>query len=171
MRPRVSLHTGLVTIALGLTSVSALRGQSPTVLPQNTIAVTSFSPDTLYLNSFNVTVQLRHTVAGLTATHYRVSHFSDFRDAQWQTYVPSPTVTTNSTWFTPDAGQTNRSTGTVFFQVRARNPNAGRPVALSGSGLPSKPGGTAEPSGTVTVQPDFINSNTVSKRLHVVFAG
>ena len=157
MRSRASLCFALATIALGVSSSSALQGQTPSILPQNTIAITSFSPDTLYLNTFDVTVNLRHTFTGLTATHYRVSHFSDFRDAKWITYVPNPTVTTNNTWFTADAGGNQRYTGTVYFQLRARNPNAGRPVSISG--------------GTTTVQPDFINSNIVSKRLHVVFAG
>jgi hypothetical protein len=173
MRTAIPLRFACLSVAVGLSVSPPAQAQLPgsNIMPANTISITSFSPDTFFLNSLSVSVPLRHTVAGLTPTHYRVSHFSDFRDAKWLVYVPAPTTTTDRTWFTADAGQNARFTGSVFFQLRARNPNAGQPMSLGGTGLPESPGGTSQKTSGVTVQPDFINSNVKSRTLHVVFAG
>jgi hypothetical protein len=172
MRPRILLSVASLSLAASVLASSAASSQLPgsNILPAGTISLTSFSPDSFFLNSFDWAVNLRHTVAGLTPSHYRVSRFSDFRDAQWITYSPNPVVTINRTWWTMDPNDNTRFTASMYFQLRARNPKAGQPVALSGGGLPEKPGGTAEKSGSLTVQPDFINSNIRNKTLKLVFA-
>jgi hypothetical protein len=159
MRTNILLRAVSVSFAVSLAASLVVPGRlsGQTLMAPNTISITSVTPDTFFLNSLTVQVPLRHTVAGLTATHYRVSHFSDFRDAQWITYVPTPSVTTASNWFTLVAGNNSMSSTIIYFQLRARNPNAGKPVSLTSGGL--------------TVQPDFINSNIRNKTIKVTFAG
>ena len=158
MRTSTPLHLASLTLAVSVVVSAAQAQPGSSVMPANTISMTSFSPDTFFLNDFARPMNLRHTVAGLTPSHYRVSHFSDFRDARWLSYAPTPVVTTERSWWTSVGGSSTNFSGTVYFQLRARNPNAGQPVAL-------QPGG-----GGVTTQPDFINSNIRNKAIRLVFA-
>ena len=159
MRTRSAIRVAALSLIIGVgsSSVAAAQPGSNILLP-GTISLTSFSPDSFFLNSFTFPVNLRHTVAGLTPTHYRYSRFSDFRDAQWIAYQPTPVVTIPQSWYTPIAGSSNTQfSTTLYFQLRARNPKAGQPVSIAG--------------GTTTLQPDFVNSNSRNKILRVTFAG
>ena len=85
----------------------------------------------------------------------RFQRFSDFRDASWLPYVTRPTVTVQRSVFpTVTNGQTQI---TLYFQVRAKNPNGGRPISSI--------------NGTTTVQPDFYVSAILNRAIRLRYFG
>jgi len=153
------LRLAVLATAAGLLIASVVGAQTLS----NTISITSgvtlktFTPiDSFYLNSTatSYSIALVHTVSG-SPTEYRVSRFSDFRDANWIPYVSRPTITIQRSVFPP---VTNGGTQiTLYLQVRAKNPNAGRPGTVI--------------DGKLTVQPDFFFSDPLGRRIRLVYAG
>jgi len=169
MKTGAVLQLGLLAAATLFASANPLTAsaQPPTQVIPTFIAVslTSFDPDARFLNpTFPVSLTLRHTATG-SPTHYRFSRFSDFRDAKWLPYSPSPVAQIPASWFetfTPAVGAFNRRV-VLHFQVRATNPKAGRPVSRTTNPL------TRET--TVKTEPQFLNSNTRSATILAGFAG
>ena len=161
MRRAHWLHLGLVATSLSLGIRTPSHAQpSPTIVLGSGVKLTSFTPiDSLFLNPTGTTfnIALVHRVLG-SPTEYRVSRFSDFRDANWLPYNPEPHMTVTSNMFTATGG-TNSGTSqvTLYLQVRARNPKAGLPISVIG--------------GKTQVQPDFFFSDPLSRRVRIVFAG
>jgi hypothetical protein len=154
-----SLRVALLATAAGMIIVSVAGGQTltPTVTLTSGVTLKTFTPvDSLFLNSTatSFSIALVNTVSG-TPTEYRVSRFSDFRDASWLPYVTRPTVTVQRSVFpTVTNGQTQI---TLYFQVRAKNPNAGRPISSI--------------NGTTTVQPDFYVSAILNRAIRLRYFG
>jgi hypothetical protein len=149
--------TIVVVGALGSAAGSAgAQTISPTTTTTSTgVTLKTFTPfDSLFINpSDHVTTALVNTVSG-TPTEYRVSRFADFRDASWIAYAARPSLAVPLTWFSPVTGG---SQVTLYFQVRAKNPLAGRPISSI--------------NGTTTVQPDFFFSTILSHRIRTKFVG
>ncbi len=157
------------------------------VSPHNLVSLTSFDPNALFLNpTFPISTPLRHTKTG-NPTHYRFSRFADFRDATWLPYAPQPTAQIPASWFesfTPTQGAFDRRV-VLYFQVRATNPRAGRPIGFTSSAptgpreIPAARDGTSntflpgQPVGEMVLQtePQFVNSNIKSKTILAGFAG
>lgn len=121
------------------------------------VTLKTFTPvDSFFVNptqsDFNVT--LNNTISG-GATEYRVSRFADFRDATWRPYDPRPALTIPGNWF--ESTSTSTRQVTLHFQVRNKNPKAGRPISFI--------------DGKTTVQPDFFFSDVLARRVRIVFAG
>lgn len=132
------------------------------VSPINVVSLTSFEPNAQFLNpTFPISLALRHTATGNPA-HYRFSRFADFRDATWLPYAPLPQAQIPASWFetfTPAQGVFNRRV-VLYFQVRATNPNAARPISV-----------TTNPFTRVrevATEPQFVNSSIRNK---VILAG
>jgi hypothetical protein len=89
------------------------------------------------------------------ATEYRVSHFADFHDATWSPYAAQPTLVVPRNWFPAIVGDATQIT--LYLQVRAKNPQGGRPSALI--------------NGKVTVQPQFFVSDSLPRRIRIIYAG
>jgi hypothetical protein len=159
MRIASSLRVALLATATGMIIVSVAGAQtlSNTISTTSGVTLKTFTPvDSFYLNSTatSYSIALVHTVSG-SPTEYRVSRFSDFRDANWIPYVTRPTTTIQRSVFPP---VTNGGTQiTLYLQVRAKNPKAGQPISLIG--------------GKVTVQPDFFFSDPLGRRIRLVYAG
>ena len=159
MRIASSLRVALLATATGIIIVSVAGAQtlSNTISTTSGVTLKTFTPvDSFYLNSTatSYSIALVHTVSG-SPTEYRVSRFSDFRDANWIPYVTRPTTTIQRSVFPP---VTNGGTQiTLYLQVRAKNPKAGQPISLIG--------------GKVTVQPDFFFSDPLGRRIRLVYAG
>ena len=133
-------------LSLGVGALSHAQ-PSPTIALTSGVQLKTFTPiDSLFLNptATTFTIALVHTVSG-SPTEYRVSRFSDFRDANWLTYNPRPSITLANNVFTPTPGNSSSSQVFVYLQVRARNLRAGQPVSLIG--------------GKTQVQPDFFFSD------------
>ena len=155
------LRTMLAVTALGLTVAgTTLAAQT---IPVSQIAISSavtlktFTPvDSFFVNptQSEFTVTLNNTISG-GATEYRVSRFADFRDAPWRPYDPHPTLTIPGNWFVSTG--IGNSQVTLHFQVRNKNPKAGRPISFI--------------DGKTTVQPDFFFSDVIARRVRIVFAG
>ena len=154
-----SLRAALLAAAAGMIMVSMAGAQviSNTIATTGAVTLKTFTPvDSFYLNSTasSYSIALVHTVSG-SPTEYRVSRFSDFRDANWIPYVSRPTTTIQRSVFPP---VTNGGTQiTLYLQVRAKNPNAGRPGSVI--------------DGKLTVQPDFYFSDPLGRRIRLVYAG
>jgi hypothetical protein len=159
MRIASSLRVALLATVTGMILVSVAGAQilSTTISTTTGVTLKTFTPvDSFYLNSTatSYTISLNHTVSG-SPTEYRVSRFSDFRDANWIPYVTRPTVTIQRSVFPP---VTNGGTQiTLYLQLRAKNPNAGRPATVI--------------DGKLTVQPDFFFSDPLGRRIRLVYAG
>lgn len=159
MRIASSLRVALLATAAGLVIVSVTGAQtlSNTISTTTGVTLKTFTPiDSFYLNSTatSFSIALVHTVSG-SPTEYRVSRFSDFRDANWIPYVSRPTITIQRSVFPP---VTNGGTQiTLYLQVRAKNPNAGRPATVI--------------DGKLTVQPDFFFSDPLGRRIRLLYAG
>ena len=159
MRIASSLRVALLATAAGLVIVSVTGAQtlSNTISTTTGVTLKTFTPiDSFYLNSTatSFSIALVHTVSG-SPTEYRVSRFSDFRDANWIPYVSRPTITIQRSVFPP---VTNGGTQiTLYLQVRAKNPNAGRPATMI--------------DGKLTVQPDFFFSDPLGRRIRLLYAG
>jgi hypothetical protein len=123
------------------------------------VTLKSFSPvDSLFANAAadapTFTIKLNNVVTGCP-TEYRVSRFSDFRDANWLAYSTAPSTVVQQTWFTaPVNGGTQI---TLYFQVRQKNPKAGQPISLIG--------------GKTEVQPDFFFSGVLGRRIRRIYFG
>jgi hypothetical protein len=151
----------LVTAALVGSFAGSLAAQTPIpvspIRPAGGVALRSFTPvDSFFVNptQSDFTVTLNNTISG-SATEYRVSRFADFRDATWRPYDARPALTIPGVWFegaTPSTRQV-----LLHFQVRNRNPNAGRPVSLI--------------DGKTEVQPEFFFSDVLIRRVRLVYAG
>jgi len=91
--------------------------------------------DSLFLNSTatSFTIKLYNAVSGCP-TEYRVSRFSDFHDATWTAYSTTPTTVIQRAWFPTMANGTTKIT--LYFQVRAKNPRGGLPIAINGGTQP-----------------------------------
>jgi hypothetical protein len=161
MRRAHWIEIGLVALSTTVLVGPVAQGQ----LPSSTISLTSgvtlktFTPiDSLFLNptATKFTIALVHTVTG-TPSDYRVSRFSDFRDANWIPYNPQPSITLANSVFTPTPGNSSSSQAMLYLQLRAKNPKAGQPVSLI--------------DGKTTVQPDFFFSSALGRRIRIVFAG
>jgi len=159
MRIASSLRVAALAGAAGMLIVSPVRAQtlsSPISTTLN-VALKTFTPiDSFFVNSTatSFSIALVHTVSG-SPTEYRVSRFSDFRDASWIPYVARPNTTLQRTVF---PAVTNGQTQIMlYFQVRAKNPKAGMPISVVG--------------GTTTVQPDFFFSDPLGRRIRLIYAG
>ena len=128
----------LVRVAALSALVVAVGGSAGAQTACTTSGVTlkSFTPvDSLFLNptATSFTIKLNNVVSGC-ATEYRVSRFSDFRDASWIKYSTAPSTVVQRTWFpTVVSGKTQI---TLYFQVRAKNPQGGFPTSLNGGTQP-----------------------------------
>lgn len=161
MRRAHWIQIGLVALSTTVFVGPVARGQLPSTTISTTSGVTlkSFTPiDSLFLNptATKFTISLVHTVVG-SPSDYRVSRFSDFRDANWIPYNPQPSITLSNTLFTPTPGNSSSSQVMLYLQLRARNPKAGQPVSVI--------------DGKTTVQPDFFFSSSLGRRIRIIFAG
>jgi len=146
------------TIAVALSAGSTrMAAQTISTTTTTSVALKTFTPvDSVFVNpavaQFNIA--LNNTVSG-TPTEYRVSRFADFRDASWLPYSSKPTLVVPRTWF-PTATSGSAQI-TLYLQVRAKNPMAGRPGTLI--------------DGKLTVQPDFFFSEVLGRRIRTLFVG
>jgi len=154
-----SLRSAALSVVTGLVLAAVAGGQtiSTTISTTSGVTLKTFTPvESLFVNSTatSFSIALVHTVSG-SPTEYRVSRFSDFRDANWIPYVTRPTTTVQRSVF-PTV--TNGGTQiTLYFQVRTKNPNAGRPVSSI--------------DGKLTVQPDYYFSDPLGRRIRLVYMG
>lgn len=159
----LALLAGGLFVSAGALPVSA---QTPlnTTVSTAVVSLTSFDPPSPVLNpQYPAPVTLKHTVAG-TPTHYRVSRFSDFRDAKWLPYASAPVVQVPASWLSnlnPPAPPNMQVV--LYFQVRAKNPKAGTPTSLTTNLTTEKK--------TLETEPEFIQSNVRSKTVLVKFFG
>jgi hypothetical protein len=116
--------------------VSGTSARAQTACTTSGASLTAFSPmDSLLINATatNFTIRLYNNVSGCP-TEYRVSRFSDFHDATWTAYSTTPTTVIQRTWFPTIANGTTKIT--LYFQVRAKNPRGGLPIAINGGTQP-----------------------------------
>jgi hypothetical protein len=167
MKKSAFVSHGLIAVAVFILasalSASAQTPLSPTI-SSTVVSLTSFDPASPVHNpTYPVPITLRHTVTG-SPTQYRFSRFSDFHDAKWLPYVAAPVAQIPASWFkdmTPPARPNVQVL--LYFQVRAKNPNAGRPVSRVTNELTGKT--------TVETEPEFLQSKSRSKTILVVFFG
>jgi len=140
-----------------ISAASSAQLQNQTICSGTAPTLKSFSPvDSLFPNptATSFTIRLVNTVSGCP-TEYRVSRFSDFRDATWMPYSASPNTVVQRTWFpTVVDGSTSI---TLYFQVRMKNPKGGTPISVAG--------------GTTTTAPMFFFSDPLSRRIRLIFFG
>lgn len=159
MRTASSLRVVVLATAAGMLMASIAGAQtiSTTISTTSGVTLKTFTPvDSLFPNptATSFTIALVHTVLG-SPTEYRVSRFSDFRDANWIPYVTKPNITVQRSVFpTVVNGGTQI---TLYFQVRAKNPKAGQPISII--------------DGKTTVQPDYFFSDPLGRRIRLVYFG
>lgn len=140
-----------------MASIAGAQTISTTISTTSGVTLKTFTPvDSLFPNptATSFTIALVHTVLG-SPTEYRVSRFSDFRDANWIPYVTRPNITVQRSVFpTVVNGGTQI---TLYFQVRAKNPKAGQPISII--------------DGKTTVQPDYFFSDPLGRRIRLVYFG
>lgn len=159
MRTASSLRVVVLATAAGMLMASIAGAQtiSTTISTTSGVTLKTFTPvDSLFPNptATSFTIALVHTVLG-SPTEYRVSRFSDFRDANWIPYVTRPNITVQRSVFpTVVNGGTQI---TLYFQVRAKNPKAGQPISII--------------DGKTTVQPDYFFSDPLGRRIRLVYFG
>lgn len=151
------LFGATIAVALSAGSTRMAAQTISTTTTTTSVALKTFTPvDSVFVNpsvaQFNIA--LNNTVSG-TPTEYRVSRFADFRDASWLPYSSKPTLVVPRTWF-PTATSGSAQI-TLYLQVRAKNPMAGRPGTLI--------------DGKLTVQPDFFFSEVLGRRIRTLFVG
>jgi hypothetical protein len=151
------LFAATIAAALSTGSTRMAAQTISTTTTTTSVALKTFTPvDSLFVNpsvtQFNIA--LNNTVSG-TPTEYRVSRFADFRDASWLPYSSKPSLVVPRTWF-PTATSGSAQI-TLYLQVRAKNPLAGRPSSLI--------------NGKLTVQPDFFFSEVLGRRIRTLFVG
>jgi hypothetical protein len=146
--------------AIGLataTLVVARHGHAQTACTTTGATLKSFTPvDSQFINSqaTSFTIKLNNAVSGCP-TEYRVSRFSDFRDASWLSYSAAPSTVIQRTWFPALANGSTQVT--LYFQVRQKNPKAGLPISSVG--------------GTTQTQPDFFFSSVLGRRIRLIYFG
>jgi hypothetical protein len=159
MRTVSSLRVVLLATGAGMfmASIAGAQTISTTISTTTGVTLKTFTPvDSLFPNptATSFTIALVHTVSG-SPTEYRVSRFSDFRDANWIPYVTRPNITVQRSVFpTVVNGGTQI---TLYFQVRAKNPKAGQPISII--------------DGKTTVQPDFFFSDPLGRRIRLIYFG
>lgn len=151
------LFGATIAVALSAGSTRMAAQTISTTTTTTSVALKTFTPvDSVFVNpsvaQFNIA--LNNTVSG-TPTEYRVSRFADFRDASWLPYSSKPSLVVPRTWF-PTATSGSAQI-TLYLQVRAKNPMAGRPGSLI--------------DGKLTVQPDFFFSEVLGRRIRTLFVG
>lgn len=151
------LFGATIAVALSAGSTRMAAQTVSTTTTTTSVALKTFTPvDSVFVNpsvaQFNIA--LNNTVSG-TPTEYRVSRFADFRDASWLPYSSKPSLVVPRTWF-PTATSGSAQI-TLYLQVRAKNPMAGRPGSLI--------------DGKLTVQPDFFFSEVLGRRIRTLFVG
>ena len=156
MKP-ARLFAATVAVALSAGSTRIVAQTISTTTATTSVTLKTFTPvDSVFVNpsvaQFNIA--LNNTVSG-TPTEYRVSRFADFRDASWLPYSSKPSLVVPRTWF-PTATSGSAQI-TLYLQVRAKNPMAGRPGSLI--------------NGKLTVQPDFFFSEVLGRRIRTLFVG
>ena len=170
MKVHSLLKAGFLAAAVfaSATSLTVNAREIPTSLavsPFNVVSLMSFDPNALFLNpTFPISTPLRHTATG-NPTHYRFSRFADFHDATWLPYAPQPTAQIPASWFesfSPTQGAFDRRV-VLYFQLRAANPNAGRPISVS-----TNPFTRVR---EVAIEPQFVNSSIRNKAILAGFAG
>lgn len=155
---RTSTYLATIILTLGSSVVAAQSIPVSPIALTNNVTLKAFVPvDSLFVNptQSDFTVTLNNTISG-AATEYRVSRFADFRDANWRPYNAHPTLAIPGSWFestaTPGASQV-----LLHFQVRNKNPLAGRPISFI--------------DGKTQVQPDFFFSDVLTRRVRIIFVG
>ena len=131
---RTSLLRAIAVAALAL--VTGVSAQAQTACTTSGATLKTFSPmDSLLLNptATSFSIRLYNSVGGCP-TEYRVSRFSDFHDATWAPYSATPTTLVQRAWFPTLANGTTKIT--LYFQVRAKNPQGGLPISISGGTQP-----------------------------------
>jgi hypothetical protein len=152
-------HPALLgAVGFAAATLVATRGaHAQTACTTTGVTLRSFTPvDSLFPNSqaASFTIKLNNNVAGCPA-EYRVSRFSDFRDATWLAYSVSPSTVVQRTWF--PAVVDGATQVTLYFQVRQKNPKAGFPISISG--------------GKTQTQPDFFFSDVLGRRIRLIYFG
>lgn len=149
--------TLLRAVAMAATICLAGSARAQTLCSTSGVTLKSFTPvDSVFPNptATTFTIRLYNTVGGCP-TEYRVSHFSDFRDASWISYSTTPSTVIQRSWFPPVSGG---STAIVlYFEVRVKNPQGGFPVSSVG--------------GTTTTQPMYYYGGPLSRKIRLVFFG
>jgi hypothetical protein len=151
------LFATAVAVALSAGSTRMAAQTISTTTATTSVTLKTFTPvDSVFVNPSvaQFTIALNNTVSG-TPTEYRVSRFADFRDASWLPYSSKPSLVGPRTWF-PTATSGSAQI-TLYLQVRAKNPMAGRPGSLI--------------DGKLTVQPDFFFSEVLGRRIRTLFVG
>ena len=157
MLTRSIIVASLAGTAIAVSAPLALAQTIATTVATGAVALKSFTPvDSLFVNptATQFTITLKNSVSG-GPTEYRVSRFSDFRDATWRPYVPQPTLAVPLSWFPTSVN--GESQIQLYLQVRAKNPLGGRPASLI--------------NGKMTTQPDFFFSDPLARRIRIIYAG
>lgn len=159
MRSALLLRAALLAsvAAIVTASVSPAQTISTTISTTTSVSIKTFTPiDSVFINptATSFTIALANTVSG-TPTEYRVSRFSDFRDANWLTYSTRPNITVARSVFPTATSGTTQIT--LYLQVRAKNPKAGQPISVI--------------DGVTKVQPDYFFSDPVGRRIRLIYAG
>jgi len=155
-----SLLRAAVLSGVGMAIASSAGAQtlSQTLISTTTgVTLKAFTPvDSTFINSTatSFTIALVNSVSG-TPTEYRVSRFSDFRDANWIAYVATPKITIQRSVFPSMVSGTTQIT--LYFQVRAKNPKAGQLISSI--------------NGVTTVQPNYFFSDVLGRRIRLIYAG
>ena len=139
------------------TFVVSSHAHAQTACTTTGVTLKSFTPvDSLFPNptATSFTIKLNNTVTGCPS-EYRVSRFSDFRDASWLPYNTSPSIVVQRSSF--PAVVDGATQITLYLQVRVKNPKAGFPMSVSG--------------GTTQTQPDFFFSSVLNRRIRLIFFG
>jgi hypothetical protein len=127
-----AVSVGVVALAVS----AAARAQVPCANGGG-VTLKSFNPvDSLFPNptASTFTIKLVNGVTGCPS-EYRVSRFSDFRDANWIPYSATPSTVIQRSWFPATANGTTQIT--LYFQVRVKNPRGGIPTSLGGPPAPA----------------------------------
>jgi len=143
--------------AMFMASIAGAQTISTAIATTGAVTLKTFSPvDSVFPNPTQTSfvIALNHTVSG-SPTEYRVSRFSDFRDANWIPYNPKPTITIQRSVFPTVANGGTQIT--LYLQVRAKNPKAGQPISII--------------DGKTTVQPDFFFSDPLGRRIRLIYFG
>jgi hypothetical protein len=158
---RIASSLRVVVLAVGsgmlMASISGAQTISTTISTTTNVTLKTFTPvDSLFPNptATSFTIALVHTVSG-SPTEYRVSRFSDFRDASWNPYVSRPSITVQRSVFPATTSGTQQIM--LYFQVRAKNPKAGQPISSI--------------DGKMTVQPDYFFSDPLGRRIRLIYFG
>lgn len=159
MRSALLLRAALLASVAAILTTSVSRAQtiSTTISTTTSVSIKTFTPiDSVFINptATSFSIALANSVSG-SPTEYRVSRFSDFRDANWLAYSSRPNIAVPRTWFPTSTSGTQQIT--LYLQVRAKNPKAGQPISVI--------------DGVTKVQPDYFFSDPVGRRIRLIYAG